>query len=208
MSDILGDTTLGLAADPTNERQGFSMLTATGRTFWPCDPRPDEVAIEDIAHSLSLQCRWNGHTKTFYSVAQHCLLVSFVCDAADALWGLLHDAAEAYISDLPRPVKRDPHLTRYLEIERGIELAICERFNLPFGMPNSVKKADEIVLATEARDLMKNTSNLYLPFPPMDEPILCTSPPVACQRFIARFQYLTQPPEPRRLKSETKEYLI
>lgn len=88
-----------------NERKGDWIQTYTGRQFWPLDPKPEEVCIEDIAHALSQQCRYAGHTIRFYSVAQHSVEIALRVPRAAALWGLLHDAAEAYLVDLPRPVK-------------------------------------------------------------------------------------------------------
>src|SRR5690242_11754504 len=89
-------------------RRGDWMQTYTGRRFWPLDPRVDDIDIGDIAHHLSLVCRFAGACREFYSVAQHCVGVSYVCDPKDALWGLLHDAAEAYVGDMVRPLKRSP----------------------------------------------------------------------------------------------------
>jgi uncharacterized protein len=139
-------------------RKGDWIQTYTGRRFYPLDPRPDEVDILDIAHALAQQCRFTGHTKTHYSVAQHSCLVSQHAGEADGLWGLLHDAAEAYISDLSRPVKqsiRAAGITLFDEIEDRIMVAVCLRYGLPPGpMPVEVNRADLLLLATEARDFM------------------------------------------------------
>jgi len=128
--------------------------TYSGRRFCPTNPNPDAIVIQDIAHALSMQCRFTGHTKKFYSVAQHSVLVSHICNEEDALWGLLHDASEAYLVDVPRPLKRSGHFQAYLEFEARMQEAICKRFGLPYQEPASVKKADTKLLATEARDLM------------------------------------------------------
>jgi hypothetical protein len=131
--------------------------TFSGRRFHPTAPAASEVRIADIAQALSNLCRFNGHTKVFYSVAQHSVLVAANVPRQDALWALLHDAAEAYLCDLPRPVKRKLRangVTAFDEAERWIMRAICHRFGLPENEPHSVKKADTLVLVTEARDLM------------------------------------------------------
>lgn len=116
-------------------------------------PNPEEIDIEDIAHSLAHQCRFLGHTDGHYSIAQHSVLVSTLVPAADALWGLLHDAAEAYLGDLPAPIKREPEMRVYRDAEDRLLGAIAERFGLPSLMPDSVKQADRLVLATEFRDV-------------------------------------------------------
>ena len=96
----------GIGAD---NGRGYKITTYSGKPFFPMDPRPEEIRIEDIAHSLSMQCRFNGHTKWFYSVAQHCSIMAeaMMSDgyAEYAFEALMHDAAEAYIGDLIRPVK-------------------------------------------------------------------------------------------------------
>jgi hypothetical protein len=141
------------------ERKGDWMQTYTGRQFWPLDPHWEEVDIEDIAHSLSAQVRYTGHAPDAYTIAQHSVLVSRRAEQLTpplgdsrvlALWGLLHDASEAYLVDVARPVKR--FLANYLEIEAGVMKAVCERFDLPLDMPPEVKRADDELLATEARD--------------------------------------------------------
>lgn len=137
-------------------RIGDWVQVYSGRQFWPLDPRPDEIDIEDIAHSLAHQCRFAGHTESFYSVAEHSVRVSRIVPEQDALWGLLHDASEAYLVDVPRPIK--PSLKGYREIETGVMAAVCVKFGLPLKMPESVAIADNRLLATEARDLMKRSS--------------------------------------------------
>lgn len=128
--------------------------TYSGIRFNPTNPVVGSIVIADIAHSLSMQCRFSGHVKKFYSVAQHSVLVSYLCDEKDALWGLLHDASEAYLVDVPRPIKRSGKFDAYIEFETKMQNAICERFGLPMAEPVSVKNADKRMLSTEARDLM------------------------------------------------------
>lgn len=127
--------------------------TYTGKHFYPLAPTPDMVDIEDIAHALANVCRFAGHTREFYSVAQHACMVSELVPPEDALAGLLHDAAEAYIADITRPLK--PHLLNYAAIEKGIEAVIAASFGLAYPWPATVKSADMVALATERRDLMR-----------------------------------------------------
>lgn len=133
-------------------RKGDWMQTYSGRKFWPIDPMSSEVYIEDIAHALSMMCRYNGHCKFFYSVAEHSILVSERVPKKDALWGLLHDASEAYIADIVRPAKR--FIEGYRPIEENIMNAVCERFSLPYTMPDSVHIADNSILADEMDQVM------------------------------------------------------
>lgn len=142
------------------DRKGDWSQTFTGLQFWPLDPRPEDVRAEDIAHALSLQCRFAGHCREFYSVAEHSVLVSeWIWDETNgdriaSLAGLLHDASEAYCVDVPRPLK--PFLTGYREIEHGVMRAVETWAGLPIGACEApiVKRADEALLMTEARDLM------------------------------------------------------
>lgn len=139
-------------------RSGGWMQLGAGRRFYPQDPRPEDFRIEDIAHALACENRFGGHTPEPYSVAQHSVLVSrraqeLASGSVEvALWGLLHDASEAYIRDLPRPVKR--LLPEYQRLEEGVMAAIADRFQLGRAMPPEVRRADEELLATEARDLL------------------------------------------------------
>lgn len=120
---------------------------------------PTNICIQDIAHALSNICRFTGHTKDFYSVAQHSVLVSFLCKPENAKYGLLHDAAEAYIGDISSPLKAC--LPDYKLIERNLLRNILLHYRLqPFDdLPEDVKYADLQMLATEKRDLLKTTEN-------------------------------------------------
>jgi uncharacterized protein len=129
--------------------------TYTGKQFWPLEPRLEDIDIRDIAHALSNLCRYGGHVEKFYSVAQHCVLVSQVVPREHALRGLLHDASEAYLIDVPRPIKRSEGMEAYRIAEKRLEAAIYERFGLSAEDPKCIKTADNQLLRTEQRDLMK-----------------------------------------------------
>jgi len=133
-------------------RLGDWLQTFSGGQFWPMDPRPAEVAIDDIAHALSNLCRFAGHCLEFYSVAQHSVLVSYYVPREHAFQSLLHDAAEAYLADIPRPVKLE--LPEYRALEKRVQAVIYRRFRLPAEEPPCIKAADDRVLAQEHRDLM------------------------------------------------------
>lgn len=144
----------------TNEdyRVGDFIQVFSGKRFYPIDPRPEEIDIRDIAHALSLQCRWSGHCLFPVSVAQHSLMVTGILSRTDPhaqLWGLLHDAAEAYLVYLPRPLKRwAPLGSVYGTVEARLMAVICSKFGLPPEMPESVKAADDLALWIERRDAM------------------------------------------------------
>lgn len=139
------------------------ILTYTGRKFWPLEPKAEDVCIEDIAHALSNICRYGGHSKHFYSVAQHSWLVSYLVHEDNALWGLMHDAAEAYIGDMVSPLKG---ATRFVFdtsegadyqtaeiIEERVQKVIAEALDLPWPPPN-YKAADHVALMIERNCLM------------------------------------------------------
>jgi hypothetical protein len=135
-------------------RKGDWMQTYSGGRFYPLDPRPEEVNPIDIAHSLSLQCRFGGHVDRFISVAEHCVHMATWVEQKYALHALLHDATEAYVVDVPRPLKRD--LIGYKEIEQGVWVAIAERFGISPEIPQQVHEADDRILLTERNALMHN----------------------------------------------------
>lgn len=126
--------------------------TQSGK-FWPSDPRIDELHIEDIGLALSNLCRFNGHVRKFYSVAEHSMLVASFLPEELKRWGLLHDAAEAYVGDMPRPIKAILNLESpafYENLEEQILKSIAQRFELVWPIPDEVKHADDVALCTEA----------------------------------------------------------
>lgn len=130
-----------------------SIQLASGRFFDFTAFSVKDIAIEDIASSLAKLCRFTGHCKTFYSVAQHSVLVSKLVPREYALAGLLHDATEAYINDLARPLKLiNP---AYVEFEHTkLWPVVAAKFDLPDILPPCIKEADNIALVSERRDLM------------------------------------------------------
>lgn len=137
---------------PEPSRKGDWIRTFKGVEYWPLDPRPEDVLIEDIAHALANSCRYAGHTSRFYSVAEHSIIVSRLVAPELALSGLLHDATEAYVVDVPRPLKR--YLTNYAEIEELNWQAIAKAFDLDPVMHESIKNADNAILVKEMQIFM------------------------------------------------------
>lgn len=173
--------------------------TFSGGRFSPAKPDFTTIRINDIAHALSNICRFGGHTQAFYSVAQHCVLVSehvrnTVHDGCPIrLLALLHDAAEAYIGDIPRPLKGQ--IFDVESIERDVMEAVVRRFNLSedsFAL-NMIRNADLMALATERRDLMTPTDDVWeclKDISPWEEVITPWNPEVAEERFLNVFEEL------------------
>ena len=136
--------------------------TFSGRRFWPLEPKPEDVCIEDIAHALSMLCRYNGHCRIFYSVAEHSIHVQSIMartpigkwDRQLQLAALLHDASEAYLADVPSPVK--PYLIGYKEAEAKVMAAVHQAFGLedPRNSEPFIKRIDTRIRANEAELLM------------------------------------------------------
>jgi 5'-deoxynucleotidase YfbR-like HD superfamily hydrolase len=152
------------------DRLGGWFQTWSGRRFYPADPRVEDVCLGDIAHALARICRFNGHVRDTYSVAQHCVLVSELVLPDLALHGLLHDAAEAYTGDLIAPMKRalrthsNADVSAYDHIEQGVERVIREWARLPElneVEAARVKHADLRALATERRDLLQESGHVW-----------------------------------------------
>ncbi len=150
-----------------NEYDGEWITTFTGVKFHYRKPVFDEICIEDIAHHLSLLCRFTGACSQFYSVAEHSIRVSRVVSTQMKLSALLHDAAEAYINDISRPVKYSHKLD---ETEKAIMDVIAKKYKIVPNAPE-IKEADDILIATEARDLMPNTEGWMVLPPPLKEHI-------------------------------------
>lgn len=163
------------------------LLTASGRHFDPVDPQPDMIDLVDIATGLANECRFAGQCRFFYSVAQHSVLVSQHVPPEYAWEGLLHDATEAYIKDIPAPVKR--LLPDYRALEKRIEGAIRARFGLPAIQSPGIKQADLTLLATERRDLMPNGGSAWAMIEgiaPLDRKIRALNSMQAKSQFMQR----------------------
>ena len=173
--------------------QSPDILTATGDYFRFLDPWGSAFDIETIAHALSHICRFTGHTRVFYSVAQHSVITSHLVPAEHQLAALLHDAAEAFIGDVSKPLKG--LLPDYEALEKQIEPAVFARFGLPETLDKSVKHADLVMLITEARDLMPEHDNaswaLKMGVTPLEETITPWSSERAKFEFLQRYAELT-----------------
>lgn len=170
------------------------ITTFTGQKFYFDVPTPvmaEQIFIEDIAHSLSMLCRFTGHARRFYSVAEHSLLLSQQVPLDLALCGLLHDATEAYCNDLAKPLKRQ--LPDYNALEDRVWAAVAFRFELPVVMPELIKMADMAMLKYEVPRLMPHGTleDLDLPGQPANLfGLPFYSSETAERIFIRRFQEL------------------
>ena len=188
------------------------MLTYTGRTFYPMDPRADDIDPRDIAHALGMQCRYNGHVRRYYSVGEHCVKMSQTfTDPHLALWALLHDATEAYVGDMIRPLKRS--MPEYVAAEGAVMVQIGMKFGLfqpervtllqevlGFSpseiaiMPHEVEDADNRILLTEREVLLNQNGHSWghglEELEPLDVEIECWSPGLAEHLYLRRLNEL------------------
>ena len=171
--------------------------THTGRRFYPLAPRIEDFCIEDVAHALSNQCRYAGHTPELYSVAQHSVHVQeYLAQIGAGLEiqfaGLMHDAPEAYLQDMPTPIKRA--MPAYREAEDRVDVLLREFFGVATGpdIDETVKIADMGVFAMEVRDLMGNPQDWDSTkgCRPQTWEIIPWQPIVARTRFMARYEEL------------------
>ena len=167
------------------------MQTYTGKIVYPSALTADVICLEDIAHALSMLCRYNGHCNSFYSVAEHSVRMSeHFIDYHDAMWALLHDASEAYLSDMPTPLKRQMPI--YKKIEESTQRVIAKKFDLDWPMPEVVHYADLRMLMTEKRDMMGPAPKDWeINVAPFHEPIRETWRPKRAKfRFIEKYKIL------------------
>ena len=182
-----------------------------GGKFHYLNPEPEEIYIEDIAHALSLNCRFNGHTERFYSVAQHsCMVAKHVMEySQNPIWGLaalLHDAAEAYIPDMPRPIKG--YIVGYAELEKNILHAILKKMRLPdLTCPkdrrtSALEELISIIKVHDNRSVITEKRDFLLPggpkwdleeyFEPYKEKIHALTPANAEREFMIFFRALEE----------------
>ena len=143
--------------DPT--RRGGSIQTFTGDIFYPLDPRLEEIHLEDVAHALSHKARFTGHTREFYSTGEHSIRVALYLESVGASFmeqfiGLHHDDSDAYLPDVPTPLKVLPEFAWFRELEKKIQGLCFEKFGCVVEDYAPIKSADVVLLLTEKRDLM------------------------------------------------------
>lgn len=165
--------------------------------FTPLEPKPCDISIKDIAHALSLMTRANGHFPKFYSVGQHCI---HCCEEACArgyskraqIACLIHDASEAYLADITRPVKQ--HLPKYKEIEKNLQASVFEKYmgTLSEEEQRIWKEMDDLLLFYEFRHFMGE--ELYVcPGELKSSPVFDTEPfEVTEQHYLEWFERLCE----------------
>jgi hypothetical protein len=177
-----------------------AIQTFSGTLFDPLAPDPAAIHVEDVAHALAHHCRFGGHSRAYYSVAQHSCLVADAVEAGGAsaeetLWALLHDATEAYLVDLPHPLKHRSSLGGpFREAEAVLQAAVCERFGLSTIPPPAVKRVDRAALAAERAVLMRPAPDAAWPeldgIEPLGVEIEPWPPERAKAEFLARYDRL------------------
>lgn len=174
----------------------FSIQTYSGLVVNPFDLKPEDIRIVDIAHALSNQCRFTGHTKRFYSVAEHATHCSRVVDQQFTLRALLHDASEAYLHDIASPIKKHRYFDEYRDLESDIEYLIYDVFKIvpTIDSRRAVKAADSIMLRREAEYLLAPLNpELWLnleSIPTTNIHIPCYGPREAEAKFLDTFWLL------------------
>jgi hypothetical protein len=170
--------------------RGDWMQTYTGRAFYPMDPQTGDVDPADIAHALSLLCRYGGHVTRFYTVAEHCVLMSHAVAPGNALWALLHDATEAYLGDMIRPLKSA--MPEYRAVEDRLMHVLCNRFGLDWDCPAEVKAVDARILLDERAALMAAPPQPWAVehLTPLGVEISGWTPEEAESRYLARLAEL------------------
>jgi hypothetical protein len=173
---------------------GPYLQTVSGRWVNPFDPDPEQLDAGDIARALANLCRFGGHARHFYSVAQHSVIVSRLVeerggDVEDAFAALMHDATEAYLGDMPHPIKhRSPLAAAFKAAEEHLEQAIRERFGIKPDVPD-IKRVDRALLATERRAF--SAEDWHWPeldgIEPLDLDLTAWPPDEAAQAFTERY---------------------
>lgn len=170
---------------PEGMVKGATILTADGAYFDYDNPEPETITLNAIARGLSNTCRFAGQCSRFYSVAEHSVYVSLLVPPEHARAGLLHDAAEAFICDMPKPLKEV--LPEYKAVEKRIEAVVLAKFGIDH-LPPAVKRADTIMLATEQQQLMNCRDRWEWTdgYEPAEITIACLSPDEAFHYFLER----------------------
>ncbi len=162
----------------------------SGKKFDYSNLSLDSICIQDIAHSLSLQCRYVGHCEEFYSVAQHSVLVSRLLPQPLKFQGLMHDAAEAYLGDMNTALKA--LCPDYQKLEKAVESLCMAKFGINYPFNREIKNADMRLLTTELRDFMPGEDYKVIKkeFPPLEEELIPWGSTASHQIFIEEFNRL------------------
>ena len=161
------------------------MQVLSGGTICPLNPTIEDIRIGDIAGALSKLCRFGGHCLTFYSVAEHSILIARSVSPENRLTALLHDGSEAFLNDLPRPVKL--HLDEYLRFEKKLMEVISAKFGLRWPLPLEIKAADQAILVDERRQNMALCSRDWGEGEPLGVSLMFLKPEEAELQFIKAF---------------------
>lgn len=183
--------------DDRPEEQRF-IHTVTGERFYPLHPEPSSVRLLDIAHALSMKCRFTGHCREFYSVAEHSVHMSRSAGLRwgheEALWSLLHDAGEAYLPDVSRPLKKADAFEGFDAVEEDIQRAVMQGLGIPWPDETTrerVKVLDTRIVVSEIRELMPQGDGTDLPdrgLPGFDPK--CWQPEEAKHEFLDEFRFI------------------
>lgn len=160
----------------------------SGQYFNLLEPNPEVITVEDIAHALSNTCRFGGHVREFYSVAQHSVMASWQVPLSLKLDALFHDASEAILVDMPTPVKA--LLPEYRILENTIQAVLAMKFGASHPKPHAVEIADKVMLATERRDLMPTCPiewDILRGINPLQETLRPWPPQRAYQTFLLQY---------------------
>lgn len=176
-----------------NQSEFDFIQTFTGKRMYFMEPTKDSISITDIAQALSNLCRYSGHVNNFYSVAEHSVLLAEKIynesnDADHALSALMHDATEAYLVDVPRPIK--PHLKGYFEIERNLQRVIFDVFVIS-DLTDYIIYLDTNIVRNEVEDLFDNVPDWVYHYDRLEDIIIRNwTPEQARDRFILMFNFL------------------
>ena len=167
----------------------YAISTKDGQFFDYNHPDRYTFDIEVIAHALSNLCRYGGHSRKFYSVAEHSVLVSRVVPAKLALCGLLHDASEAFVGDMPSPLKA--MCASYRTIENRVQSAIASSFDIPYPFPKAIHLADKMLYKAERLSIAPVPDNVWhIDIPAANVSIVGLTPAKAKKLFLDRYEEL------------------
>lgn len=156
-----------------------SIRTISGQYVNVFEPNPDTLLIEDIAHALSNQPRFGGHLPKFYSVAQHSILCHHLAEESEQYNALMHDASEAYLLDMPKPIKME--MPDYNAIEDNLMNVLAKKFGFLYPKTKEVERVDHYLLEWEWNILMLKKKNTEF------NKIICLTPNAARKQFLHYF---------------------